>query len=168
MIIEELRPKFDKERLIKESSLSRREEEIIFIKFLKKNPIKTAVEIGTYNGISTVLLSRFAEKVITIDIEDRPLKQQIWNHLKIKNIKSYIVRDNKEKKELLNNLKFDFAFIDGDHNDVGPDLEACRKCKRILFHDYNNSFQSVDNTVNSLPKDEVEIEEMFAYWEEKN
>ena len=166
MIIEKLKSKFSGRVLVRGGSLPG-DGEKIFIYFLKKKPIKTIVEIGTYNGVSTALLSKFAENVITIDIKDRPIRNEIWNYLKIKNIKSYIVKNNLEKKELLDKLEFDFAFIDGDHNDVNPDLEYCKKCKRILFHDYNNSYPSVDGVVNSLPKEEIEIKGIFAYWSPK-
>lgn len=167
ILIDELSKKFNIEELRREGSITNKEQEETFTKFLKKKPIKTAVEIGTYNGVSTVLLSRFAEKVITIDIKNRPLKYQIWDYFNIKNIKSYIVKDNKEKKELLSNLEFDFAFIDGNHNDVMPDLKSCKKCNRILFHDYGTQFSSVNEAVGSLPLKEIEIEGMFAYWEKK-
>ncbi len=162
MVMKELMKKFDKEELMREGSLPNKGEEII-THFLKKKPIKTAVEIGTFNGVSTALLARFAEKVITIDIKDRPLKHKIWDYLKLKNIKSYIVKGNEEKKKILDNLEFDFAFIDGDHSNAQPDLELCKKCKRILFHDYDH--RSVYDTVNSLPKEELEVKDIFAYWE---
>ena len=143
--------------------------------FMKKEQIKNALEIGTYQGVTTALMSQFAEKVYTIDCVDYKFKYELWNDLDIQNIKSFIfIPDSTSKVKIIDELDFDFAFIDGGHGlDVLLDYLLCRKCGRLLFHDYSEhpNFIWVKLTVDMLPKDEIEFysgeHSMFAYWRQK-
>jgi len=140
--------------------------DVIMRKFLVRRPVKVAVEIGTYWGVSAAWIAQFAEKVITIDVRPQEERFKIWGYLGIDNIESVIVKNDEEKKAFLKDLEFDFAFIDGDHGPgVMLDLELCRKCGRILFHDVDRGFSWPDKAVGTLPRHEVIFDGLFAYWE---
>lgn len=144
-----------------------------FESFLKQ--IKAAgnccLEIGTFHGVSAVILSQFFEKVVSVTIEapgQEILKHQITEYLGIKNIQFYDVKDNNEKKQVIDSLNFDFCYSDGDHtNDTMFDYELVKRCGRVLFHEYWPLQPAVWNLVNSLPKNKVKRASVdsFAYWD---
>ena len=163
---------------IHRSVLSSEEQENMFRYFMMKKEIKTIVETGTYNGTTTALLAHYADKVITIDKKNYIDKFPFWIDYQVYNkIKSYIIDDDADKAELLKNIDFDFAFIDGDHSEKGvrADFELVKRCGRVLFHDYYEvgskldfgaaRSQGVCKVVDELPDDEVAIGRPFAYWE---
>lgn len=152
---------------------------------------KRVVEIGTAKGISALLMSVIADNICTFDILDYPEKYILWNIHNVNNkIQFYHCENNDDKKEELDKMDFDFAFIDGDHSFSGVsfDFGCVNKCGRVLFHDYflkdtkhslakeypkygsdygNHNGWDVTNFVDSLPKEEVTINEPFAYWEKR-
>lgn len=154
-------------------SLSAVKWEEIFQYFLDKyvKKVNTIVEIGTNYGISTVLLSKYAEKVYTFDIEDFAVKKEIFEMFGVKNVIFYKIKNDKEKEEILKNLKFQFAFIDGNHFEIPTDYKLLNHCGKILFHDYETGWikenfrTSVVRYINTLIKDVKEIVEPFAYLE---
>lgn len=80
------------------------------------NPI--GVEIGRFNGGSTILLAAAVGskgKLISIDIEPRDdfVLQDIINNLGMKNMVSLITGDS---NEIMLHDNYDFVFIDGDHS----------------------------------------------------
>jgi len=105
---------------------------------------RTILEIGTLRGCSAALFAKYAEKVITIDLETAPeenriLAKNIWSYLTITiQIQSFVVQDNEEKKMVVSNQRFDLAFIDGGHkySDVEFDFSCVKNCGLIIFHDY--------------------------------
>lgn len=124
------------------ASLHDSTDESKFIEILEgiKKPIDTIVEIGTCCGISSVILAGYAKKVITFDIQDNPIRFDIWKHFFINDrIKSHIVKDSAETAKILESLKFDAAFIDGSHEteDVKLDIQMTEKCGRLIFHDFD-------------------------------
>jgi len=144
--------------------------------FVTRKPINTLVEIGTHEGLSTVHLADFCKKVVTFDRRDYLMKYKLWyDYNKQKNIEFHLIKNDDEKRELLKDLDFDFAFIDGDHQaGVIMDFELVKKCGRVLFHDYNNDnpriaelYHHIIDLVDSLPKDEVEFGANLAFWEKK-
>lgn len=133
----------------------------------------TCLEIGTYQGISAVILSQFFDKVICVSVDERPrklMKRNIVDFLQIKNIEFHDVPDNATKADVIKGLEFDFCYSDGDHvSDTRADFELVKRCGRVLFHEYWPLQVPVWNLVNSLPQDEVircEVD-CFAYWERR-
>lgn len=147
-----------------------------FERFMRRIvPVKLplGLEIGTYNGISTILFSQFFERVVSITIEtetpaERQIKHDIRAHLGITNIRYLDAKDNEHKRQLIQSLKFDFAYIDGDHeNDTNADWELVRHCGRVLFHEYWPLQPPVWDLVESLPRAQVThaYADCLAYWE---
>ncbi len=100
---------------------------------------KVLLEIGTLRGLSAALFARLGMKVITVDIQDDPLRIKVWEYLKVvDNIRAIIISSNLEKKIQIETCQFDFAFIDADHSYSGVafDFECTRACGALLFHDY--------------------------------
>lgn len=132
---------------------------------------RTCLEIGTYQGMSAVILSQFFEKVICVSVDDDPrriIKRDIIDYLGIKNIQFFDVKNNAAKAKVIGELEFDFAYSDGDHaHDTLTDWDLVKRCGRVLFHEVWPIQASVWNLVNSLPQDEVTRAKFdcFAYWE---
>lgn len=143
--------------------------EKIFREFLGSRDIKRAVEIGTWRGVSTALIAHYAQQVTTVDITYYPEAMPVWMYFGIqKKIEYVVVENNEAKKQLLDRMDFDFAFIDGNHShdEVAYDFELVRKCGRVLFHDYGIAHcMGVMDFVNHLPNEELIIKRPFAYWE---
>jgi hypothetical protein len=78
------------------------------------------------------------------------------------------VKDDAEKAALVAGLDFDLAFVDGDHDEgVAVDFDLVKRCGAVLFHDYAVSRKgrnAVMNLVDSLPRHEVEVIDIFAFW----
>lgn len=135
--------------------------------FLLRKPVKYVLEIGTYNGLTAAFMAQFAEKITTIDIEDYPLKNKIWDTLGVASkIDFILVKTEKEKKQIIKRLKFDVAFVDGNHFGDYPktDFEMVKHCGRVILHDYHTDFPDVVKFVDSI--DSKEIRGLFAYWED--
>lgn len=132
------------------------------------------LEIGTMHGITAIVLAQYFKQVscVSVDVDPRALlKHDICHYLGIKNITFYDVRNNEEKKRVIDTLSFDFCYQDGDHHsDTYTDFELVKRCGRVLFHEYWPIQPPVWNLVNRLPKDEVTKAyfDCFAYWEKKN
>jgi len=99
----------------------------------------TALEIGTMHGLTAGILAEFADRVVTIDVVDRPIADVILDAMGVRNrVARIVVKDDSEKALVIALLKFDLAFIDADHSRlaVAQDFSLVRKCGRVLFHDY--------------------------------
>lgn len=130
---------------------------------------KCCLEIGTYNGITAVVLSQFFDEVHCVTVDEVPprlFRSEIVSHLGITNIHFHDAKDNAEKSDFIKALEFDFAYVDGDHADTRDDFELVKHCGRVLFHEYWPLQAQVWNLVNSLPQKEVTRAEYdcFAYW----
>jgi hypothetical protein len=160
------------------SVLASPHDEDVFRFFLRDKNIKLAVETGTFKGTATALLAHYADKVVTIDTKNYVDKYPFWIEYGVYNkIESYIVDSEEDKVNLLADIDFDFAFIDGDHSVKGVELDfdCVEKCGRVLFHDYYErhscfdmgcaQFQGIVPLVDSLPDEELTISRPFAYWE---
>jgi hypothetical protein len=134
---------------------------------------KTCLEIGTYQGITALVLSQFFEQVICVSVDEdksRIIKYDIVEFLDIENIRFIDVENNEAKRKAIEGLEFDFAFSDGDHvNDTLDDFDLVKRCGRVLLHEYWPLQPPVWNLVNSLPPDEITRAcfDCFAYWERK-
>lgn len=107
-----------------------------------------AIEIGTFNGLTAAIMAQRFKHVITIDILNMPLRVRMWEYLGVKNIKFMEINGERQKKNLINALKFDFAFSDGNHHrDSQTDFDLLKKCGHVLLHD--DKGQS-DNLIDSL------------------
>lgn len=107
--------------------------------FLRTHDVRghTCVEIGTLKGLTAIVLARYFERVITIDIKDDPLKYEIADFLGVRNVEFINVRNNAEKAEVINAVVFDCAFVDGDHaRDTDTDLALVERCGQVLFHEH--------------------------------
>lgn len=135
----------------------------------------TCLEIGTYNGITAVILSQFFDQVVCVsldadDLAPQILRGKIVEHLGIKNITFHDVRSNQEKADIVQAMRFDFAYLDGDHtHDTKTDYALVKRCGRVLFHEAWPIQPPVWNLVHALPADEVTwaAHDCFAYWEAK-
>lgn len=134
---------------------------------------KTCLEIGTFYGMTTVVLSQYFGRVISVSLDvdgAKQMKHEIVRHLGIKNIRFFDIASNSDKRALIDQLDFDFAYTDGDHaNDAREDFDLVKRCGRVLFHEYWPLQPPVWNLVNALPQDEVTRAhfDCFAYWEQK-
>jgi predicted O-methyltransferase YrrM len=153
-------------------------------RFMCKKPIHRAVEIGTFRGITSALMSQYCNQLVTIDLKsgqyekqqgkidwnDTPLRHDIWDALEINNISLMLINNNTDKQEIINNLQFDFAFIDGDHSYEGvkADFQMVKHCGRVLFHDYDKAEGKdcpVRDFIHTIKTGTFEYTTDFAYWE---
>ena len=166
------------EKLLRKSALNIRDGAGAFEKFMSGRGIKCALEIGTYRGVSAAAMALFAEKVVTIDLHQGKLelakerwdRKAFWQALGVaENIDLRLVKDDEHKKRLVQGIEFDFAFIDGDHGpSVKNDFALVRRCGRVLFHDYDRRGKPgqdcVCDFVDSLPRSQLEVHDIFALW----
>lgn len=112
---------------------------------------RCCVEIGTLKGLTAIVLARYFERVVTIDIVNDRDKRDIAAMLGVRNVEFVDVADNSEKAERMAGLQFDAAFVDGDHaRDTDSDFELVRKCGRVLFHEHWPAQASVVSLVTRL------------------
>lgn len=141
-----------------------------FRHFLDKAKPKKILEIGTFNGVSTALLSEYADIVYTVDICEQPwITNAVWKHCGCKDkVKSFIVKSTPKKRKLIESLDFDFAFIDGGHleESILVDFDLAKRCGKMLFHDYwkrDDDWDDVRHFIDGLDGYNKEILEPFAY-----
>lgn len=136
--------------------------------FLSANGVrgKTCFEIGSWNGMTAITLSRYFERVISVDIVHNELKHEIVDYLKVKNIRFLDIADNADKAKVAKEWGFDFAYLDGDHAaDTDDDFALVERCGRVLFHECWRQQPPVWNLVQSLPPDEVVVNgDGLALW----
>ncbi|HEX9810640.1 MAG TPA: hypothetical protein VGA88_00940 [Burkholderiales bacterium] len=124
----------------------------------------TCVEIGTYNGLTAIVLARYFRRVITIDIVDQPQKVEIAAFLGVTNVEFVNVADNAEKASVIGSLSFDAAYVDGDHaRDTFTDFALVGRCRRVIFHEAWPAQQPVEKLLASLRP--VVRHGKFALWQ---
>lgn len=128
--------------------------------FLKSSKVRgdTCFEIGTWNALTSVVLSRYFRQVVTCDLTalSNPMKHEILKDLGITNVRCVDIADNDEKRRLVEKLKFDFAYMDGNHaDDTDLDWSLCERGRRVLFHEAWPWQQRVWRLVHSLPYNQV-------------
>lgn len=127
-------------------------------RFMRENKVrgKLCFEVGTWNGLTAVVLSRYFEQVVTIDIAHNKEKYAVIHHLRRKNIKCIDIQHNDEKHEIAKKYNFDLAYLDGNHeNDTLLDWCLVKHCGRVLFHEAWPHQKPVWELVESLPKQQV-------------
>lgn len=157
----------------RKSIISIRDGAGVIERLLGEGKYRRVLEIGTYRGVSSAYMAQFVERVTTIDLvegkmeQDRQLFDRVrfWTALEIDNIDLRLVNSEEEKAALIETLDFDFAFVDGDHEGEAPalDFELVKRCGTVLFHDYSGN-NGVTALVDSLPREEVEVMDIFALW----
>lgn len=130
---------------------------------------RTCFEIGTWNGITAVILSRYFKRVVTVDIFHNPIRHEIVKHLGITNIEFVDIKDNAEKAQVAKRTPFDFAYVDGNHaEDTQSDWDLVNHCGRVLFQECLPMQPPVWDLVRSLPDTEVKYGGIgLAYWKRK-
>lgn len=131
---------------------------------------KQCIEIGTFNGITAAILSRYFDHVVTVDVLPNTAKKEILEHLGIRNVTTIDVSDNCEKAAVLKDLDFDFAYLDGDHaHDTESDWALVKKCGRVLFHEVWPFQEPVWNLVHRFKMENVKHNGCgLALWENGN
>lgn len=160
-------------KFLRRSTLSVRNGAGVLERILGGGKYRKVLEIGTFRGVNAAYMAQFCDRVTTIDLLDGQLerwgtpfdRRAFWASLGVSNIDLHLVADDAEKSALIKTLDFDFAFIDGDHSGHAPrrDFEMVKHCGAVLFHDYGGP-NGVTPFVDSLPKDQVEIMDIFAFW----
>jgi len=127
---------------------------------------KVCVEIGSCNGLTAVVLARYFEQVISLDIIPSIHKHEVIEFLGIKRITFVDIAGNEDKAAALKRLDFDGAYVDGNHDqDTNLDFGLVRKCKQVLFHEYWQAQPPVWNLVNELRHvGRVAISGKLALW----
>ena len=127
----------------------------------------TAVEIGTCKGLTACLLARRFERVVTIDIVPDPQREEIAAMLDIHNIAFVTVRGNAEKAEVIEAIKFDAAYVDGNHHDdQRDDFLLVKRCGRVLTHEWWDAQPIVRQTFEEAGGT-IEAQGKFALWNAK-
>ena len=140
--------------------------------FLEGKHFNTVVEIGTWCGLSAMVLAHYAEVVITIDTVRHPQLEAVLDTFGAgirDRISAIHVLNDHDKRNLVRHLDFDFAFVDGQHTLAGCELDflITKKCGSVLFHDYPCSapeHQGVGLFVDSITEGIVEPLVPFAWW----
>lgn len=115
-----------------------------FTKSLKPT-VDNVIEMGTFNGLSTLILASISKLVFTFDVAFRNA-EYMWSFFpKLRSKINYCVGsqetiDDTIKRILMGNLKYfkiNYAFIDGNHllENVKHDFGLVKFCGRVLFHD---------------------------------
>ena len=166
------------EAVLKRSAMNIRNGAGVFPRVLSGKGYRTVLEIGTYRGVAAAEISRYCERVVTIDLRYGKLEKMgevfdrasFWKSLGIENVELLLIDDDAEKKRVVDGLEFDLAFIDGAHDDasVRSDFDLVKRCGLVLFHDYDRrgvpGQDCVWDFVNTLPREQVEIIDIFAMW----
>lgn len=128
---------------------------------------ESAFEIGTAHGLTAIVLSKYFNRVHSVDNTPSKYKQKIVDELGIKNVTFVDIPNNAVKATVAKNISFDFAYVDGDHaRDTKSDWNLVKHCGRVLFHEYWPAQEPVFNLVNSLPENQVRFGGLnFAYWQ---
>lgn len=138
-------------------------------KFLTEQQVSghTCFEIGTWNGLTAVVLSRYFDQVVTVDIFHNPMRKRIIDFLGIKNIVCVDIVDNDQKAKVAKDLDFDFAYMDGNHaDDTELDWEITKRCGRVLMHEFWPHQRPVFDLCLSLPREQVAFNGMgLALWD---
>lgn len=130
---------------------------------------KRCIEIGTCKGLTAIILARHFGEVVTMDIFPDDDKRFFAEVCGLDNITFYDIADNTAKADIINQLDFDAAYIDGNHaEDTEIDFNLTRRCGRVLFHEYWPLQPPVWGLVNNLRQTGTVVThgDSFALWTE--
>lgn len=127
---------------------------------------RRCVEIGSWKGLTAIVLARHFDEVISVDVVSDPERDVIAQAAGVANVRFVTVTDNAEKARFIAALDFDAAYVDGDHaRDTDTDFALVRGCGRVLFHEYWKEQMPVWRLVNSLrSQGRVAVSGKFALW----
>lgn len=155
------------------------EEILVICSIVKTYQPKSILEIGTFNGLTTLnmaLNSPVDTKINTLDLDPHSLSdcESLWDEdLKFifdkeKNLKAFSLFKEKNKitEHIGNSLTYDFSrfhnteliFIDGGHShdivasDTAKSLEILAPKGILIWHDYSCHSEDVFNFLNQLKK----------------
>ena len=174
---------FGRLSLIKPAQI--KEEISQLLQFLKEKKLKVILEIGTANGGTLFCFCKIAgddAKIISIDLPGGEFgggypkwKIPLYKSFARENQKTYLIRADSHRQEtlekvknILNDKKVDFLFIDGDHTYQGvkKDFEMyyslVKKDGIIGFHDI---VSGPEENVGEVPKFWKEIKQRSKYQE---
>lgn len=123
---------------------------------------KRVLEIGSYCGLSTVVMARVASHVTAVDYFDgrgtpnpRDTRQEFEANLKRHNVSEKVVAVTPD--EVMPFDQYDVIYIDGSHDyrdvciDIAAAMEVVAKDGVMVFHDYEHSAHpGVTQAVQSL------------------
>ena len=126
-------------------------------------------EVGTWNCLTAVVLSKHFDEVVTVDIAHNDIKHEVLRHLGITNVRCIDITDNDQKAKVARKTDFDFAYLDGDHaHDTERDFYLVQHCGRVLFHEVWPWQRPVWNLVHTLPAHQVKHNgQGLALWDSK-
>lgn len=124
------------------------------------------VEIGTFKGLTALVLSRLFKEVVSIDIYHDDDRMRIASRLGIENVRFVTVADNAEKARVVSGLTFDGAYVDGDHaKDTYTDFDLVKRSGQVLFHEHWAAQPAVMKLCEDLKASgTVEVDRKMALW----
>lgn len=129
-------------KFLKHSAVNKSDE--LFQVLEKLKPSGICVELGTYKGISTLVLSNYFEFIFTYDVVDYKERIEIWETFDVFHYIDTFIFENRKliRKDLLEAVQYfeiDWSFIDTihDYKNVKAEVEMMEEinCKNILIHD---------------------------------
>lgn len=132
-----------------------KKEEVFRSLLVDMGPIETIVEIGTYYGLSTVVLAEYAKQVITVDTIKwgGGFQDFLWKYFGVeKKIIPILVKTTDQKRHFFEGRNFDASFVDGDHmyESAKVDWECVQRCGRVIFHDAQTNWADVDKLIDEI------------------
>lgn len=143
--------------------------EKVLKEFFAGKLVKYCLEVGTYLGVMSLILSRYCQKVSTVDILPRTDALALWDRYGA-DVTYNVSNDQSEIDKYVKALDFDFAYVDADHTyeSVKHDFSLVKKCGRVLFHDYYTKHHpGIKKFIDELPEEELTFFDPFVYWEKK-
>lgn len=104
----------------------------------KYGPFEVGIEIGTYNGLSSIVIRDYCNELHCMDILDNDMRQKLWAAFDLSAVTFRKINNEHEKASYVNTIKgntdIDFAFVDGDHTYSGAlaDIELCADIPYVL------------------------------------
>jgi len=189
--IKELEKEFGKEIGLHSCMLFEKD----FRQFIDKIKPKIFVDIGTFKGLSAGFVAKYyADIVYTFDIDrgeglighglsrecgqkELGIKYKVWDYLEVRDkIREFTLNPNtqyQEKKVILDNIQFDMALLDGDHQYkyVKQDFSLVKKCGAVIFDDFY--WANGDDVRRFLCElsghgEAIKVGERFALWRGNN
>ena len=127
-----------------------------------KNGYKRGLEIGTYNGYSTLWLGlafrKTGGKVWTVEIDPRPAREAQENFVKagLADVIDSRINDAFDEIAKLEG-EFDFVFIDANKEDYGKFLEVLKKRLKpggvLVGHNVTNSAREMKDFLDAIQND---------------
>lgn len=120
----------------------------------------SALEIGTFQGVTACVIADYADRVWTIDIRDHGMVGRVIEAAgKVGKVFPIIQPTNEDKAEFIKRLpEIKFAFVDGGHNNGQPafDLSLLAGVPIVLVDNVEPGFDEVREAVEAARADSKE------------